>query len=69
MAFKGSEDDVRWIVAPNQARKANDYIIGMQDLLVKDKCDPTIEFALVILRDKNMKKDIKRWADSKGIVT
>jgi len=69
MAFKGSEDDVRWVVAPNQARKANDYIAGMQDLLVKDKCDPTIEFALVIIRDKNIKKDIKRWADSKGIIT
>ena len=68
MAFKGSDDDVRWIEAPNQARKASDYINGMQDLLIKDKCDPTIEFAIVILREK-IKKDIKRWADSKGIVT
>jgi hypothetical protein len=41
----------------------------MEDLLIKGKCDPSIEFALVIIRDKNIKKDIKRWADSKGIVT
>lgn len=69
MVFKGDENDVRWIEAPNQAEGANDYISVMEDLLVKGKWDPTIEFALVILRDKNMKKDIKRWADSKGIVT
>jgi hypothetical protein len=42
----------------------------MEDLLGNDnKCDPSIEFALVVIRDKNIKKDIKRWADSKGIVT
>lgn len=41
----------------------------MHDLLIKDKCDPTIEFAIVIIRDKHIKKDIKRWADGKGIVT
>ena len=69
MVFKGDENDVRWIEAPNQAEGVNDYISVMEDLLVKGKWDPTIEFALVILRDKNMKKDIKRWADSKGIVT
>ena len=69
MSFKGLEEDVRWVEAPNEARKANDYITGMQDLLINDKCDPQVEFALVIIRDKNIKKDIKRWADSKGIVT
>ena len=69
MAFQGSDDDVRWVEAPNQARKAKDYIDGMHDLLINNKCDPTIEFALVIIRDKNIKKDIKRWADGKGIVT
>ena len=69
MAFSGYDDYVRWVEAPNQAKSPKDYILGMQDLLVKDKCDPTIEFALVIIRDKNIKKDIKRWADSKGIVT
>lgn len=41
----------------------------MHDLLIGDKCDPTIEFAIVIIRDKHIKKDIKRWADGKGIVT
>jgi hypothetical protein len=41
----------------------------MQDLLINGKCDLNIEFALVIIRDKNLKKDIKRWADGKGIVT
>ena len=42
----------------------------MGDLLGDDgKCKPVIEFALVIISDKNIKKDIKRWADSKGIVT
>ena len=41
----------------------------MKDLLIDDKCDPSIEFALVIISDKNIKKNIKRWADSKGIVT
>ena len=41
----------------------------MEDLLVKGKCDPTIEFAFIVIRDKNIKKDIKRWADSKGIIT
>ena len=69
MAFTGSENDVRWVEAPNQARSAKDYIKGMEDLLVKGKCDPSVEFALVVIRDKNIKKDIKRWADSKGIVT
>ena len=69
MAFTGKEDDVRWVEAPNQARSAKDYIKGMEDLLVKGKCDPSVEFALVVIRDKNIKKDIKRWADSKGIVT
>ena len=69
MAFTGSEDDVRWVEALNQARSVKDYIKGMEDLLVKEKCDPTVEFALVVIRDKNIKKDIKRWADSKGIVT
>jgi hypothetical protein len=60
---------VRWIEAPNQARRAKDYIEAMSDLLIKDKCDPIIEFALVIIRDKNIKKEIKKWADSKGIIT
>lgn len=69
MSFKGDEADVKWVEAPNQARRATDYITGMEDLLVNGKCDPTIEFALVIIRDKNIKKDIKRWADSKGIIT
>lgn len=69
MAFTGSENDVRWVEAPNKARSAKDYIKGMEDLLVKGKCDPSVEFALVVIRDKNIKKDIKRWADSKGIVT
>lgn len=41
----------------------------MSDLLVNNKCDPTIEFALIIIRDKNLKKEIKKWADSKGIIT
>jgi hypothetical protein len=41
----------------------------MQDLLVNGKCDPTIEFAIVIISNKTIKKDIKRWTDSKGIVT
>ena len=39
------------------------------DILINGKCDPSIEFALVVISDKNIKKDIKRWADSKGIVT
>jgi hypothetical protein len=69
MAFKGSDDDVIWVEAPNQARRAKDYIDGMHNLLFDNKCDPTIEFALVIIRDKSIKKDIKRWADGKGIVT
>jgi len=69
IAFTGDKNDVRWVEAPNQARRANDYINGMEDLLVKCKCDPTIEFSLVVIRDKNMKKVFKRWADSKGIVT
>ena len=42
MSFEGSDEDVRWIKARNQAKKASDYIDGMQDLLIKDKCDPTI---------------------------
>jgi hypothetical protein len=42
----------------------------MGDLLGNDgKCNPEIEFALVLISNKNIKKDIKRWADSKGIVT
>ena len=70
MSFNGKEDDVRWVEAANQARKASDYTEAMNDLLGNDgKCDPEIEFALVIISDKNIKKDIKRWADSKGIVT
>lgn len=69
MSFSGSDDDVRWVEAPNQARRATDYTDGMQDLLVNGKCDPTIEFAIVIISNKTIKKDIKRWADSKGIVT
>ena len=70
MFFNGKDDDVRWVEAANQARKANDYIQAMGDLLQQDgKRDPVIEFALVIIKDKNIKKDIKRWADSKGIVT
>jgi hypothetical protein len=40
----------------------------MHDLLIKDKFDPTVQFVIVILREK-IKKDIKRWADSKGIIT
>ena len=70
MFFNGKDDDVRWVEAANQARKANDYIQAMGDLLQQDgKRDPVIEFALVIISDKNIKKDIKRWTDSKGIVT
>ena len=70
MSFKGKDDDVKWVEAANQARKASDYIEAMGDLLQQDgKRDPVIEFALVIIKDKNIKKDIKRWADSKGIVT
>jgi hypothetical protein len=42
MGFKGSDDDVRWIEAPNKARIASDYIAGMQDLLINNKADPTI---------------------------
>jgi hypothetical protein len=41
----------------------------MHDLLIDNKCDSTILFALVIIRDKSIKKDVKRWADGKGIVT
>ena len=41
----------------------------MHDILIDDMCDPEIEFALVVIKDKFIKKDIKRWADSKGIVT
>jgi hypothetical protein len=26
MSFTGAEDDVRWVEAPNQAKKASDYI-------------------------------------------
>ena len=70
MSFNGDEKYVRWVEAPNVARKASDYIEAMGDLLQPDgKRDPVIEFALVIIKDKNIKKDIKRWADSKGIVT
>ena len=69
MAFVGHEDDVRWIVAENEARTANDYITSMQDILLNEKCDPEIEFALIVIKDKTIKKEIKRWADSKGIVT
>ena len=70
MSFNGKDDDVRWVEAANQARKASDYIQAMGGLLQPDgKRDPVIEFALVIIRDKNIKKDIKRWTDSKGIVT
>ena len=70
MSFKGKDDDVKWVEAANQARKASDYIEAMGDLLQQDgKRDPVIEFALVIIKDKNIKKDIKRWADGKGIVT
>ncbi len=70
MSFNGKDDDVRWVEAANQARRASDYIEAMGDLLQQDgKRDPVIEFALVIIKDKNIKKDIKRWADSKGIVT
>ena len=70
MSFDGDEKYVRWVEAPNEAIKASDYILGMEDLLGNDnKCKPVIEFALVVIRDKNIKKDIKRWADSKGIVT
>ena len=33
MSFKGKDDDVKWVEAANQARKASDYIEAMGDLL------------------------------------
>ena len=38
---------------------------GIEDLLVKGKCDSTIEFTLLVIRNKKMKKDFKRWAEAK----
>jgi hypothetical protein len=33
MSFNGKDDDVRWVEAANQARRASDYIEAMGDLL------------------------------------
>ena len=70
MYFEDNDNEVKWVEVPNGGRGSKDYKEGMGDLLGDDdKCKPEIEFALVIISDKNIKKDIKRWADSKGIVT
>ena len=37
----------------------------MQDILLNEKCDPEIEFALIVIKDKTIKKEIKRTKRSR----